>query len=314
MKRILVLVLVLSMLTTLASLPANSATIDKAETAISFFTGDENDGNGYSEYPFGLLGDTDQDSKITIMDVTAIQTHIAKHSKLIAVSKLLADVNRDNIINIMDATEIQRYIAQLEESSDVNKTLFGQLEHTEDDMAQFDEIAGAIKEYGSYNGSTSFPVYSMSGIGITNDNDGHLYSGTYSMSYQPNFSTTGNKGSIFLSYYVYNEEVSSLEYLIEIRIYRGATTLDIGYFVYDTNIDEEEYIYFEHTKGLVAGYDKETGDVSYLYANQDTMDFDEYFGSKETYNNLTENMINSLFFFCNKEIEDYTDVRIEDLI
>ena len=61
----------------------------------------------------GLLGDVDGDGKITIMDATEIQLHIAKTKTLTDDALSRADTDKDTKVSIMDATAIQRYIAKL---------------------------------------------------------------------------------------------------------------------------------------------------------------------------------------------------------
>ncbi len=61
-----------------------------------------------------LVGDTDGDGKIAIVDATHIQRDLAQIELLSDAGSLSADVNLDEIVSITDATLIQRYIAQLE--------------------------------------------------------------------------------------------------------------------------------------------------------------------------------------------------------
>ena len=59
-----------------------------------------------------MLGDVDGDSKITIMDATAIQRYIAKEITLDAQQLLAADTDKNSKVSIMDATLIQRFVAK----------------------------------------------------------------------------------------------------------------------------------------------------------------------------------------------------------
>lgn len=59
-----------------------------------------------------MLGDVDGDSKITIMDATAIQRYIAKDITLDAQQLLAADTDKNSKVSIMDATLIQRFVAK----------------------------------------------------------------------------------------------------------------------------------------------------------------------------------------------------------
>ncbi|MBE6824186.1 MAG: hypothetical protein E7513_02450 [Ruminococcaceae bacterium] len=60
-----------------------------------------------------LLGDVDGDGKITIVDATHIQRHLASLSTLDDAQLKRADTYKDGKVSIIDATQIQRFIAQL---------------------------------------------------------------------------------------------------------------------------------------------------------------------------------------------------------
>ena len=60
-----------------------------------------------------MLGDVDGDKKITIMDATAIQLHIAKTKILSEDALSRADADKDKKVSITDATAIQRYVAKV---------------------------------------------------------------------------------------------------------------------------------------------------------------------------------------------------------
>lgn len=59
-----------------------------------------------------LLGDTDGDGSVTILDATTIQRHLAQLPNDVFVG-LCADTDKDGVISILDATLIQRYLANL---------------------------------------------------------------------------------------------------------------------------------------------------------------------------------------------------------
>lgn len=60
-----------------------------------------------------LLGDVDGDGKVSIMDATTIQRHVAQLTTIPEDKLPCADTDKDGKISIMDATVIQRFIAQL---------------------------------------------------------------------------------------------------------------------------------------------------------------------------------------------------------
>lgn len=60
-----------------------------------------------------MIGDIDGDGKITILDVTMIQRHIAQLTTISDDRFTCADTDKDGKITILDATKIQRFIAQI---------------------------------------------------------------------------------------------------------------------------------------------------------------------------------------------------------
>lgn len=66
-----------------------------------------------SEIEEVMMGDTDSDGEVSIMDATAIQLHIAKISSLSTHQINNADTDGDGEVSIMDATEIQLFVAKL---------------------------------------------------------------------------------------------------------------------------------------------------------------------------------------------------------
>ena len=59
------------------------------------------------------MGDTDLDGKVTIMDATAIQLHLAQLETLSERALAVANVDRDAELTIMDTTYIQMFLAEL---------------------------------------------------------------------------------------------------------------------------------------------------------------------------------------------------------
>ncbi len=59
-----------------------------------------------------LYGDVDLDSKVTILDATQVQRHVAKVITFTGDAAKNADVDGDALISIIDATTIQRYVAK----------------------------------------------------------------------------------------------------------------------------------------------------------------------------------------------------------
>lgn len=60
-----------------------------------------------------IVGDVDEDIKITVSDVTSIQQFLANIISLSERQKLLGDVDNDNSLTILDATMIQQFLAHI---------------------------------------------------------------------------------------------------------------------------------------------------------------------------------------------------------
>lgn len=70
-----------------------------------------------------LLGDINDDGKVTILDATVLQRRLAKFN-ITPYNEKAADVDRDGKIIIADATRIQRYIAKLLKGTEINSLVF----------------------------------------------------------------------------------------------------------------------------------------------------------------------------------------------
>ena len=74
------------------------------------------DSGAYESY-FGdgaILGDSDRDTKVTVIDVTTIQQYLVKAISEDAIDLDAADVDRNGKADIADATYIQRYLSNLD--------------------------------------------------------------------------------------------------------------------------------------------------------------------------------------------------------
>lgn len=65
------------------------------------------------DYKLVLLGDTDGDVDVTIMDATTIQLHLAQMTAIDENRLVCADTDKDSKVTVMDATQIQMFIAKL---------------------------------------------------------------------------------------------------------------------------------------------------------------------------------------------------------
>ena len=59
-----------------------------------------------------LYGDADLDGRVTITDITAIQSHVAEFEILKGQAFENADVNLDGVVNVIDVTLVQKYLEE----------------------------------------------------------------------------------------------------------------------------------------------------------------------------------------------------------
>lgn len=71
-----------------------------------------------------LLGDSDHDSSITILDATTIQRYLAGLCRADEIDLAAADVDNDNDVSILDATMIQRYLAGLDTGTRIDQPFY----------------------------------------------------------------------------------------------------------------------------------------------------------------------------------------------
>ena len=72
--------------------------------------------NGFTfiEYVDAAIGDMTGDGKVNVLDVTAMQRHLAGLEELTDDRLALADVNTDGKVTIDDVTLLQRYLAEFD--------------------------------------------------------------------------------------------------------------------------------------------------------------------------------------------------------
>ena len=70
-----------------------------------------------------ILGDADEDGKVTILDATAIQRHLAGLDTLSANALTAANADGKGAVTILDATEIQRHLAKLPANESIGKAV-----------------------------------------------------------------------------------------------------------------------------------------------------------------------------------------------
>ena len=69
-----------------------------------------------------ILGDADGDGKVTVLDATVIQRHLAEMSTESYVEEA-SDADGDGEVTILDATAIQRFLAELPTNEDIGKPI-----------------------------------------------------------------------------------------------------------------------------------------------------------------------------------------------
>ena len=70
-----------------------------------------------------ILGDTDGDSAVTIIDATYIQRHLASIPIPFVLDEVIADTDEDGLVSIMDATYIQRWLAHLKSNDHIGQPM-----------------------------------------------------------------------------------------------------------------------------------------------------------------------------------------------
>ncbi|MBQ6152261.1 MAG: hypothetical protein IJJ15_00725 [Ruminococcus sp.] len=71
-----------------------------------------------------ILGDTDRDGKVSVLDATKIQKRLASLvPEFNADTKRCADVDGDGVVSVLDATYIQKYLASMSVPYDIGKVL-----------------------------------------------------------------------------------------------------------------------------------------------------------------------------------------------
>ena len=71
----------------------------------------------------GILGDTDRDGIVSIIDATYIQRKLASIPIPVDFNEALSDADEDSLITIMDATYIQRWLVQLKSNDNIGKNI-----------------------------------------------------------------------------------------------------------------------------------------------------------------------------------------------
>ena len=70
-----------------------------------------------------LLGDVNNDGRVTISDVTSLQRHLAQLTILNYDSQAAGDPDSNGTLNITDATTIQRFLAEMGVAYQINEPL-----------------------------------------------------------------------------------------------------------------------------------------------------------------------------------------------
>ena len=161
MKRSISLILVLTILLSAFSTMVVSANDDWFEPTIDsdyVISGpSETDPSKINGKVYGVMGDADYDSEISVMDATEIQLQVAQLIIMNEVCELLSDADGDGVVSVMDATEIQLYVAKYPVSGVVGRILYSPYteptepptEPTEPAKTTFDEIAEYVQENGT---------------------------------------------------------------------------------------------------------------------------------------------------------------------
>lgn len=72
-----------------------------------------------------LIGDADQNGRISVKDATYIQMHLAQIITLTGDAYIAADANKDNVVDVKDTTAVQRYLARFNDANNYVGTYTG---------------------------------------------------------------------------------------------------------------------------------------------------------------------------------------------
>lgn len=159
MKKTLSVFLIVTMLFSLCALSVlntHSAQIDVADIkertyAVSQLKESEIIPEEFDGYVYGVIGDIDNDGKVTVLDATLIQMYNALLTPVSATFVMLGDVNLDGSTSVMDATEIQRYLALLSQSDTIEHLLYSPYDNFDPLYDTFDEIKQYVIDEGKYS-------------------------------------------------------------------------------------------------------------------------------------------------------------------
>lgn len=112
-----------------------------------------------------ILGDTDMDQDISILDATNIQRHLAKLITLSDDALLCADVDWDFTVNILDATNIQRYLAKLSCPDGIGEEL--EEITPPEPTVPVETVTITLNDTDAFNGEDIY-VYAFDGAGSSN--------------------------------------------------------------------------------------------------------------------------------------------------
>lgn len=112
-----------------------------------------------------VLGDTDLDAGVSVLDATLIQRFIAQMITLSADAQLCADVDKDNSVSVLDATQIQRFNAQLNCSEGIGLPI--DKDDVVDPTVPVETVKITLNDTDAFNGEDIY-VFAFDGEGSTN--------------------------------------------------------------------------------------------------------------------------------------------------
>lgn len=116
----------------------------------------------------GLLGDTDSDGEVTVMDATAIQMHVAKLQSLTASQSKNGDTDGDGEITIMDATEIQMFVAKLIPALGERETITLSSNQLTMNVGEKKTLTATVKPSGLSNSTVTWSSSNSSIVSVVN--------------------------------------------------------------------------------------------------------------------------------------------------
>ncbi len=112
-----------------------------------------------------ILGDTNNDNKVTVADATMVQRNVALLETFDNAQNTCGDVNKDDKITVADATIIQRYVALLPSADGIGEPV--EEKPDDDPIIPIETKTITLNDTDAFNGEDIY-VFAYDGAGSTN--------------------------------------------------------------------------------------------------------------------------------------------------